>query len=127
MEHASPKIIAQRWGVVEVASPIEGLLTYKDVKLYPGGSAAWDWGETGTRHRPGIQPADVYDLLEHMPEVVILTRGVQLVLQVMPETVELLRSGGIEVEVLQTEDAVVAYNRMVAEGRRVGALIHSTC
>ena len=28
-------------------------------KLYPGGARAWDWRETGTRHRPGIQPADI--------------------------------------------------------------------
>ncbi len=127
MEDASPKIIAQRWGVVEVEDPGQGLVTYKDVKLFPGGSVAWDWRETGTRHRPGIQPADVYDLIAAEPEVVLLTRGMQLVLQVMPETVELLRSGGIAVEVLQTEEAVATYSRMVAEGRRVGALIHSTC
>jgi hypothetical protein len=126
MDESSPKIIAQRWGVVEVEQS-EGLVTYKDVKLFPGGAAAWDWRTTGTRHSPGVQPADVADLIERQPEVVVLSRGVQLVLQVMPQTVALLRAGGIEVEVLQTEAAVATYNRLVAEGRRVGALIHSTC
>lgn len=51
----SPKIAHLSWGRIEV----EGLGTGKDWKLYPGGGREWDWRETGTEHRPGIQPADV--------------------------------------------------------------------
>ena len=80
-----------------------------------------------TRIVPTYLSADVYDLITEQPEVVILTRGVHRQLQVMPDTVALLESAGIEVRVLQTEEAVAAYNALVAEGRRVGALVHSTC
>jgi hypothetical protein len=57
----SPRILERRWGLVR----IDGHGTVKDAKLFPGGARAWDWRETGTRHRPGIQPADVAELLDH--------------------------------------------------------------
>ena len=48
---------------------------FKDVKLWPGGGREWDWGETNTRHEPGIQPSDVEELLVHRPDIVVLSRG----------------------------------------------------
>jgi hypothetical protein len=57
----SPQITHVSWGRLEVegkAGP------YKDAKLFPGGSREWNWRETGTEHVPGIQPADVQELLE---------------------------------------------------------------
>ena len=47
---------------------------YKDAKLFPGGSREWNWRETGTEHVPGIQPADVQELLDHGAKVVVLSR-----------------------------------------------------
>lgn len=118
----SPEIAHFSWGKLEI-----GGKTYKDAKLYPGGVRAWDWNETGTRHRPGIQPADVEELLEAGAEVVILSKGVDEVLQTMPETLAYLEERGIEVHHLQTERAIEKYNELAASGARVGALIHSTC
>ncbi len=57
----SPRITHISWGRMDV----EGLTTGRDFKLYPGGGREWDWTETGTRHEPGIQPADVEELLDH--------------------------------------------------------------
>ena len=57
---ASPRISSISWGRMEV----EGVGSAKDFKLWPGGGRPWDWNETGTRHEPGIQPADVEELLE---------------------------------------------------------------
>jgi len=75
---------------------------------------------------PGILVADFEDLLTLRPAAVILTRGVQLVLQVPETTVAYARASGAEVLVLQSEDAVAEYNRR--ERREpVVALIHSTC
>ena len=119
----SPKITACTWGRME----IEGAEVFKDTKLWPGGCRAWDWGETGTRHRPGVQVGDVEEILERGAEVVVLTRGVQLVLQVQPLTLEWLRSQGIDIHVLQTDLAVDVYHELVGEGAAVGGLFHSTC
>jgi hypothetical protein len=44
---------------------VEGHPPFKDAKVFPGGAREWDWRETGTRHVPGIQPADVQELIEH--------------------------------------------------------------
>lgn len=118
----SPRILDYAWGRVEVAE----YGRFKDVKLFPGGARAWDWNETGTRHQPGIQPDDVTELVEHGARTVVLSLGMNERLQVMPETVQFLRSKGIEVHVLPTEEAIARYNELSADGP-VGALIHSTC
>ena len=111
------------WGFVEA----EGIGRLRDAKLWPGGGRAWDWNETGTHHRPGIQPADVMELLDHTPEVVVLSRGRQLRLETCRETLSLLESKGIEVVHQETGAAIDEYNRLAATGRRAAALLHTTC
>jgi hypothetical protein len=127
----SPSIDHFEWGRISVAvygpSAAERRVdNYKDAKLWPGGAREWDWDETGTRHVPGVQIADVEELLEHGAEVVVLSRGVHRRLQVQPETLAHLEARGVKVEVLQSEDAVARYNQLAAS-QKVGALIHSTC
>lgn len=118
----SPRITHISWGHMEV----EGIGRGKDFKLYPGGGRDWDWNETGTRHVPGIQPADVLELIDRGSEVIVLTRGMELVLQTCPETLEFLRERHISVHVEETRAAVELYNRL-AETQAVGGLFHSTC
>jgi hypothetical protein len=118
----SPRITHISWGSMHV----EGLPPGKDVKLYPGGGREWDWSEHGTHHHPGIQPADVQELLDHNCAVVVLGRGMDLRLEVMPETLELLEAAGVAVHVEETRVAVELYNRL-AETEAVGGLFHSTC
>ena len=118
----SPRILDCRWGRVR----IDGHGEMKDAKLYPGGARAWDWRETGTRHDPGIQPADVAELVEHEATTIVLSTGVLQMLKVHPETLRHLKSQGVSVQVLPTPEAVETYNRL-ADGDAVGALIHSTC
>jgi hypothetical protein len=118
----SPRIGHLSWGRLEV----DGYEAFKDAKLYPGGAREWDWRETGTRHIPGIQPADVAELVERGAEVVVLARGIDERLQVCPETLALLKNRGIPAHVLPTEDAVRLYNQLAAS-HPVGGLFHSTC
>ena len=120
---ASPRVAADGWGFVEV----EGLGRLRDAKLWPGGGRGWDWNETGTHHRPGIQPADVAELLDHGAHVVILSRGRELRLETASETLSLLAARNVEVVRVETGAAIGEYNRLAATGRRVGALLHSTC
>ena len=118
----SPRITHISWGRMEV----EGLGRGKDFKLYPGGGREWDWSETGTRHVPGIQPGDVFELLDSGSQVIVLTRGMDLVLRTCPETLALLRDRQIPVHVEETRAAVALYNKL-AEDAPVGGLFHSTC
>src|SRR5262245_60920740 len=96
-ELRSPRISHLSWGHVEV----EGHPPFKDTKVFPGGAREWDWRETGTHHVPGIQPADVRELIEHDVKAVVLSTGIWQRLQVCPETFELLAENDIEFEVLQ--------------------------
>jgi hypothetical protein len=118
----SPRIIQISWGFME----IEGLGTGKDFKLYPGGGRKWDWNETNTRHVPGIQPVDVEELLEKGSKVIVLSRGMLRVLQICPETLQMLQDRGIPVHVEETRAAVQLYNKL-ADQEPVGGLFHSTC
>jgi hypothetical protein len=122
-QERSPEVRDHGWGYVEV----EGLGRLRDAKLWPGGGRAWDWNETGTRHQPGIQPADVAELLEHAPEVVVLSRGRQYRLETCTETLALLTENHLEVAREETGAAIEEYNRLAAQGRRVAALLHTTC
>jgi len=105
---------------------VEGLGPGRDFKLYPGGGRAWDWTETGTHHVPGIQPSDVQELLDNGSKVIILTRGMELVLQTCPETLQMLRDRGVRYYVEETKKAVELYNQL-AQTEPVGGLFHSTC
>ena len=119
---ASPLVTSIEWGRIEVAG-----VQYKDAKVFPGGAREWDWNQTGTRHVPGIQPADAEELIANGADVIVLSRGMQLVLRVPAGTLEELERRGIEVIVAETREAVQALNDLAAAGRRVGALLHSTC
>jgi len=121
-DEVAPGVTDSGWGYIE----IEGRHRLKDAKLFPGGFRKWDWRETGTAHSPGIQPADVEELLKHGSRKVILSRGRLGRLQVCRETIEMLQLAGVQVEILKTSDALKSYE----EARKrlpVGALIHTTC
>lgn len=119
----SPHISKISWGQVQV----EGhTAPFKDVKLYLGGAREWDWLESGTHHKPGIQPADVQELLESGAEVVILSTGMHERLAVCPETIQMLDKAGVTTHILSTKESVRLYNEL-REIKSVAALIHSTC
>lgn len=119
---SSPRITSLSWGSIE----LEGGKSFKDAKLYPGGACEWNWKDTGTGHIPGIQPADVRELLDHGARVVILSKGMNERLQVKSDTVRMLKDRGIPFHVLQTQDAARLYNEL-RDRLPVGGLFHSTC
>lgn len=120
----SPRITHISWGCLEIEGRDQ---PFKDAKLYPGGARAWDWNETGTSHEPGIQPADVQELLENGASVIVLSRGMNERLKVKPETLQMLDDRDVTAHVLQTEAAVERYNELQEEAEAVGGLFHSTC
>lgn len=118
----SPRIICLAWGRIDV----KGLGPAPDYKLWPGGGRPWDWTETDTHHKPGIQPDDVRELLDHGSRVVVLSRGQLRRLQVTPEAISMLEEAGVQVHVEDTRTAMKLYNRL-AETAPVGGLFHSAC
>lgn len=123
MPKRSPPIKDLSWGSVT----IEGHGSFRDAKIWPGGARGWDWDETGTRHVPGVQIADVEEIVEEGARRVILSQGQNERLHVQPATLDWLNEQGAEAEVLESNDAVARYNDLVLAGEPVGALVHSTC
>jgi len=106
---------------------VDGIGIGRDFKLFPGGGRPWDWTETGTHHRPGIQIADLAELLTQGSEVVVLSRGLESMLHTCQDVFELLHTNNIGIYVAETKSAVDIYNSLASGGRRVGGLFHSTC
>ena len=121
-ETRSPRILAVSWGRMQV----DGIGAGKDFKLYPGGGREWDWNETGTRHSPGIQPADMEELLAHGATAVVLSLGMDRRLQVDPRTLDHLAGWSVVAHVAETREAVKIYNDL-ADDVPVAGLFHSTC
>ena len=119
----APRVTGVSWGEME----IEGIGSGRDFKLWPGGGRDWDWRETGTHHIPGIQLADVEELIQQGSTVVVLSRGMELRLQTGPATVEYLKEQGVQYHIEETNEAVRLYNELAESGERVGGLFHSTC
>lgn len=117
----SPIVTQFKWGEIQVGSK-----TYVDCRLWPNHSEAWDWTKHNTHHRPGIQPADVADFASEVDEIV-LSEGVDGVLQIKPETINALKKLGKIVHVARTPTAIDIYNNLAKQGKKVGALLHSTC
>ncbi len=114
------------WGQMEVM--IRGqTYRFKDCKIWPGGARTWNWKETGTEHSPGIQPADIEEVLEYNIDVLVLGRGIFGRLGICTATETLLRERGIPYHIENTKQAVALFNDLAKQGRRVGGVFHSTC
>jgi hypothetical protein len=118
----SPRVTALAWGRIE----IEGVGAFRDAKVFPGGAREWDWNDTGTAHEPGIQPADVTELLAHGATTIVLSQGMLNRLHVCPKTLQLLADRRVQTHVLPTEEAVALYNRL-RDRQQVAGLFHTTC
>ncbi len=122
-KNKSLKILSVSWGAME----IETLGSGKDFKLWPGGGRAWNWQETGTEHSPGIQIADVQELLENGCQIIVLTKGKYSRLKTKKETLAFLEENGVKTIIEETTKAVKIYNNYVEQHAMVGGLFHSTC
>ena len=114
------------WGSMEVSIAGEEY-HFKDCKIWPGGAREWRWGETGTHHSPGIQMADVEEILAHGADVLVLTSGQLGRLGISTETEEELRKQGVSYHIENTKKAVQLFNELSKQGKRVGGVFHSTC
>nr|XP_042706173.1 mth938 domain-containing protein isoform X2 [Chrysemys picta bellii] len=90
--------------------------------LTGGGERRW-----ACSHSPGVQPADLEEVVKKGVKTLVIGRGMSEALQVPASTVDYLKKNGIDVLVLQTEKAVKEYNTLVAQGVKVGGIFHSTC
>lgn len=115
---ATPKIESYRFGEIV----IDGCRYSHDVIIYPEKVDSKWWRQAGH----SLSPADVQEVLQTPPDVLVIGRGSPGRLDVPIETQRHLQDIGIEVIVEPTEEACQTYNRMRTE-RRVIAALHLTC
>ncbi|XP_052014340.1 mth938 domain-containing protein isoform X2 [Apodemus sylvaticus] len=82
---ASPKIASLSWGQMKVQDS-----TYKDCKVWPGGSRAWDWRETGTE-----VPRSTVEYLEKQGIAVRVLQTEQAVREYNALVAQGVRVGGV--------------------------------
>lgn len=79
----------------------------------------------GTTHQIGDW--EIKDLLSGNPGIIILSSGQAGSMKIGDEVKEKLASTGAEIKILLTPVAIREFNRLSFLGKRVNALIHTTC
>lgn len=79
----------------------------------------------GTSHM--VAPVEVTKLLQGNPEIVLIGNGQSGALEVSEEVREEIEKSGSKLIILNTPQAIKEYNKFTKEGKKVNALIHTTC
>lgn len=66
-------------------------------------------------------------LLSSKPEIILVASGFSGILKVKDSFKEKIARAGIELKVLLTPQVVDEYNRLITQGIKVNALVHTTC
>jgi hypothetical protein len=112
-----PRIEGYRFGQLVV----DGEEQTRDVIVLPNRVVTDWWRAEG--HRLAL--ADLEDVLEELPEHLLVGTGAYGQMRPDPSVVERLRERGVEVEALPTSEAVRRYGEL--DPRRTAAALHLTC
>ncbi|UCE29773.1 MAG: Mth938-like domain-containing protein [Candidatus Bathyarchaeota archaeon] len=101
---------------------IDGKRYTNDVIVFPGRVEDNWWRKVGHQ----LQVKDLEVLVEEKPEVLVIGTGYNGLMKISSETVEFLRSEGVEPIIQETRDACRTYNNLV-ESKKVVAALHLAC
>lgn len=100
---------------------VEGQEHVRDLIVLPGRVVGNWWRKEG--HALVLE--DLEDVLEELPERLVIGTGAMGRMRPDPATLQALRDRGVEVEVLPTEEAVRRYGEL--DPARTAAALHLTC
>jgi hypothetical protein len=112
-----PRIEGYRFGQIVV----DGEEQTRDVIVLPDRVITDWWRAEGHR----LVLADLEDIIEDLPEHLLVGTGAYGQMRPEPEALERLRERGVEVEALPTGEAVRRYGER--DPRRTAAALHLTC
>jgi hypothetical protein len=112
-----PRIEGYRFGQLVV----DGEEQARDVIVLPDRIVPNWWRADGHR----LVLTDLEDVLEELPEHLVVGTGAYGQMRPDPAVIEQLRERGVEVEVLKTDEAVRRYGEL--DPRRTAAARHLTC
>lgn len=101
---------------------IDGRTYTSDVIIYLGRVDSSWWRKKGHY----LQVVDLTGIVEARPSVLIIGTGYHGAMEVLPETIEFLKSNGIEVHIEKTAKAVELYNG-ISQIKPTIAALHLTC
>ena len=101
---------------------IDGKRYNSDLLVFPYKVKTGWWRKEGHR----LQIADLKEVLEAKPEVLVVGTGYLGMMNVPPETRSYIESEGIQLVVQKTAEACQTFNRLV-ESKKVVAALHLTC
>lgn len=81
--------------------------------------------ELGTDHL--LSQEEKKKLLSQSPEIILIANGWNGILKVDKDFKKETLKKGIDLEILETPKAVIRFNYLQDSGKRVNALIHTTC
>jgi hypothetical protein len=102
---------------------VDGKPYTSDVIIYPDHVKSPWWRKAGHN----LETADLAELLEAPPAVLVIGTGFYGRMQVPAETREALQACGIEIHIGTTTEAVTELNRLARECADVVAALHLTC
>jgi hypothetical protein len=114
---AMPEIDGYGFGRVT----IDGREETRDVIVLPERVVRGWWREKGH----GLVLADLDEVLDELPECLLVGTGAYGQMRPDPGTLEALRARGVDVEVLPTAEAVQRYAQL--DPRKTAAALHLTC
>jgi hypothetical protein len=100
---------------------IDGREETRDVIVLPERVVRGWWRENGH----GLVLADLDEVLDELPECLLVGTGAYGRMRPDPGTLEALRARGVDVEVLPTAEAVQRYAQL--DPRKTAAALHLTC
>ncbi len=101
---------------------IDGQTYTSDVIIFPDRVYSSWWRKEGHL----LQVTDLKDVIKAKPEVLIVGTGAYGVMKVPEQTIEHLKSNGIEAYIENTKNAVELYNKIASKKSAIAAL-HLTC
>lgn len=101
---------------------IDGKIYKEDLIILPGGIFSTWW----RKHGHSLGPEDLDVVVQAHPEVFIIGKGQLSLLRILPETLEFLKSHGIELIAEGTRKACALYNEL-SKTKRVACGLHLTC
>lgn len=102
---------------------INGKIFSSDIKIINGKIYHNWWRHAG--HSICIE--DIQDIIDAQAEIIIFGCGAYCVLKVPGNIKRTLLEKGIEVFILNTNDAIKKFNELESSGKRISAGFHLTC
>ena len=102
---------------------IQGKLYTSDVIVHKNGVEEGWWRKEGHK----VCMDDIKRILDLNPEIVVFGTGAYGRVKVEDEVIKYLKKNGIDVYVLETEEAVKLFESLLKQGKNVVLAAHLTC